>query len=81
MPLVGLFATRSPHRPFPIGMTAVRLLECQGNRLAVEGLDAFVGTPVMDIKPYLRRGDMIPEAEAPAWLVQLWQIHDAQREK
>jgi len=78
MPLVGLLATRSPHRPFPIGLTAVRLLERSGNRLVVQGLDAFVDTPVLDIKPYLRRGDLVPEAVAPAWLERLWQIHDAE---
>ena len=81
MPLVGLFATRSPRRPCPIGMTAVRLLERDGRRLLVEGLDAFEGTPVLDIKPYLRRGDLIPEAGAPEWLERLWQIHDAQQER
>jgi len=79
MPLVGLFATRSPHRPFPAGLTAVRLVERRGSRLVVEGLDAFEGTPVLDIKPYLRRGDLIPEAETPAWLERLWQINDAER--
>lgn len=79
MPLVGLFATRSPHRPCPIGITAVRLLGCKGRRLLVEGLDAFEGTRVLDIKPYLRRGDLIPEAGAPEWLERLWQIHDAER--
>ena len=79
MPLVGLFATRSPHRPCPVGITAVRLLRRNGRRLYVEGLDAFEGTPVLDIKPYLRRGDLIEEASAPDWLVRLWQIHDAER--
>ncbi|MFN2217453.1 MAG: tRNA (N6-threonylcarbamoyladenosine(37)-N6)-methyltransferase TrmO [Anaerolineae bacterium] len=79
MPLVGLFATRSPHRPFPIGLTAVRLLDRAGNRLVVQGLDAFVDTLVLDIKPYLRRGDMVPEAVVPVWLGRLWQIHDAER--
>jgi tRNA-Thr(GGU) m(6)t(6)A37 methyltransferase TsaA len=76
MPLVGLFATRSPHRPNPIGMTAVRLLEHDGPRLRVEGLDAYQDTPVLDIKPYLRRGDHIPEAEMPGWLEELWRLHD-----
>jgi len=80
MPLVGLLATRSPHRPCPIGITVVRLLERRGGRLLVEGLDAFEGTHVLDIKPYLRRGDLIPEAGAPDWLERLWQIHDAARE-
>ncbi|NIV33700.1 MAG: tRNA (N6-threonylcarbamoyladenosine(37)-N6)-methyltransferase TrmO [Anaerolineae bacterium] len=79
MPLVGLFATRSPHRPCPVGITAVRLLERKGRRLVVEGLDAFEGTHVLDIKPYLRRGDLVSEASAPEWLERLWQIHDAER--
>ena len=81
LPLVGLFATRSPHRPFPIGLTAVRLLERDGSRLVVEGLDAYEGTPVLDIKPYLRRGDLVPEATMPNWLETLWQIHDAERQE
>jgi tRNA-Thr(GGU) m(6)t(6)A37 methyltransferase TsaA len=76
MPLVGLLATRSPRRPNPIAMTAVRLLAHDGTRLRVQGLDAFEGTPILDIKPYIRRGDDIPEAEMPAWLEELWQIHD-----
>ncbi|MGD8738430.1 MAG: tRNA (N6-threonylcarbamoyladenosine(37)-N6)-methyltransferase TrmO [Anaerolineae bacterium] len=79
MPLVGLFATRSPHRPNPIGLTAVRLLGHNGARLRVEGLDAYQDTPVLDIKPYLWRGDRIPEAEMPEWLEDLWQRHDEER--
>jgi tRNA-Thr(GGU) m(6)t(6)A37 methyltransferase TsaA len=79
MPLVGLFATRSPRRPCPIAMTAVRLLAREGARLRVEGLDAYEGTPVFDIKPYLRRGDLISEATAPDWLERLWRIHDEER--
>lgn len=78
LPLVGFFATRSPHRPFPVGLTAVRLLAHEGGRLVVEGLDAYEGTPVLDIKPYLRRGDCIPEAVMPDWLKKLWRIHDAE---
>ena len=76
MPLVGLFATRSPRRPCPVAITVVRLLAHEGARLRVEGLDACEGTPVLDIKPYLRRGDLVPEATAPDWLEQMWQIHD-----
>jgi tRNA (Thr-GGU) A37 N-methylase len=79
MPLVGLFATRSPHRPCPIAITAVRLLAHEGTVLRVEGLDACEGTPILDIKPYLRRGDLIPEAKAPDWLEELWRIHDEER--
>lgn len=80
LPLVGLFATRSPHRPCPIAMTAVRLINREGCRLKVQGLDAYEGTPVLDIKPYLQRGDLIPEATMPAWLERLWEIHDRERE-
>jgi tRNA-Thr(GGU) m(6)t(6)A37 methyltransferase TsaA len=79
MPLVGILATRSPRRPNPIAMTAVRLLEHKGSRLRVQGLDAFEGTPVLDIKPYLRRGDLIPEATMPDWLEQMWRIHDQEQ--
>ena len=76
MPEVGLFATRSPRRPNPIAITAVRLLARRGRCLDVLGLDACVGSPILDLKPYLRRGDLIPDATAPAWLEQLWQLHD-----
>lgn len=55
VPVVGVFASRSPFRPNPIGMTQVELLSVEGNILKVKGLDAFEGTPVIDIKPVLRR--------------------------
>jgi tRNA-Thr(GGU) m(6)t(6)A37 methyltransferase TsaA len=80
MPLMGLFATRSPHRPNPIALTAVRLVERQGTRLRVEGLDAQPGSPVLDLKPYLRRGDLIEEANVPDWLAQLWALHVQEQE-
>ncbi len=67
MPLVGLLASRSPHRPNPIGMTVVRLLERQGRVLRVRGLDAFDGTPIIDLKPYLS-SDEIPDAKRPEWV-------------
>jgi tRNA (adenine37-N6)-methyltransferase len=53
--LRGVFATRSPHRPNPIGMTVVKLLGRTGAALRVSGLDAVEGTPVLDIKPYTRK--------------------------
>ena len=65
LPLVGLFATRSPHRPNPIGKATVRLLQRQGNILKVEGLDAIDGTPVIDIKPYLPGYDSAANATVP----------------
>ena len=80
MPLRGIFATRSPRRPNPIAITPVRLLERQGARLHVQGLDAYQGTPILDLKPYLLRGDLIPEATMPAWVEQLWRIHDEESE-
>lgn len=49
-PLHGVFAVHSPMRPNPIGMTRVRVIERDGRRLTVEGLDAFDGSPVLDIK-------------------------------
>lgn len=49
----GVFATRSPRRPNPIGLTVVRLLDRDGCRLRVAGVDMLDGTPIVDIKPYL----------------------------
>ena len=49
----GVFATRSPRRPNPIGLTIVRLVGREGRRLQVVGVDMLDGTPILDIKPYL----------------------------
>ena len=49
----GVFATRSPYRPCPLGFTVVQLLGREKNILNVKGLDAIDGTPVLDIKPYV----------------------------
>ena len=67
----GVFATRSPRRPNPIGLTVVQLLSRDGSRLRVRGVDMLDGSPIVDIKPYLssvpasdiRRG-WLAEAEA-----------------
>lgn len=67
----GVFSTRSPRRPNPIGLTVVRLIRRDGARLVVRGVDMLDGTPILDLKPYLtsipaeeiRRGWMA-EAEA-----------------
>lgn len=48
----GVFASRSPKRPVPIGSTVVELIKREGRRLKVKGLDAIDGTPILDIKPY-----------------------------
>lgn len=64
---MGVFATRSPFRPNPIGLSCVRLngIRCEGDsvRLEVEGADLLNGTPILDIKPYLPYADSLPEAE------------------
>jgi tRNA-Thr(GGU) m(6)t(6)A37 methyltransferase TsaA len=52
LPLVGVFALDSPTRPNPMGLTLVRLIKREGNRLRVQGLDFFDGTPILDIKGY-----------------------------
>lgn len=49
----GLFSTRSPRRPNPIGLTVVRVLKKEGRRLHVHGVDMLDATPILDIKPYL----------------------------
>lgn len=72
LPEVGIFATRTPWRPNPIGLQAVELLGREGNVLIIRGLDALNGSPIVDIKPYLPRGDAMPEAHVPAWLHRLW---------
>jgi tRNA (adenine37-N6)-methyltransferase len=51
--LRGVFATRSPHRPCPLGLTVVELMGREGNILKVRGLDVVDGTPLLDIKPYI----------------------------
>lgn len=70
LPLVGVFATRSPVRPNPLGLAVVKLLERKGNILRVMGLDATDGTPVVDIKPYLP-GDSISGIKVPDWIHRL----------
>ncbi|HSF56823.1 MAG TPA: SAM-dependent methyltransferase [Candidatus Binatia bacterium] len=52
LPLIGVFALDSPTRPNPIGLTLVRFVKREGNRLFVQGLDFFEGTPILDIKGY-----------------------------
>jgi tRNA-Thr(GGU) m(6)t(6)A37 methyltransferase TsaA len=63
----GLFATRAPRRPNPIGLSVVRLLRIEGAILHVEGIDAIDGTPLLDIKPYVPQFDA-PEAARIGWL-------------
>ncbi len=62
----GVFATRSPHRPNPIGFSVLRLIRREENILHVQGIDMIDGTPILDIKPYTPR-DRKPEARF-GWL-------------
>lgn len=64
---LGVFATRSPYRPNPIGLSSLRLLNIDGLKLWVEGADLMDQTPILDIKPYLPLHDAIPEASM-GWL-------------
>ncbi|MFC1944260.1 tRNA (N6-threonylcarbamoyladenosine(37)-N6)-methyltransferase TrmO [Chloroflexota bacterium] len=70
LPLVGVFATRSPSRPNHLGMMVATLLGREGNVLKVAGLDAIDGTPILDIKPYLPR-DSVATAIFPEWVAEL----------
>ncbi len=63
----GVFATRAPSRPNPIGISVVRLLKVEGNVLHVEDLDIVDGTPLLDIKPYVPQFDVRP-VERIGWL-------------
>jgi tRNA-Thr(GGU) m(6)t(6)A37 methyltransferase TsaA len=71
----GVFATRSPRRPNPIGLTVVELLRREGARLHVRGVDMLDGTPILDIKPYL--SSIPPERLRRGWLADA----EARREK
>lgn len=62
----GVFATRSPRRPNPIGLTVVELLGREGPALRVRGIDMLEGTPILDIKPYL--SNVPPEKLRRGWL-------------
>ena len=71
LPLVGIFATRSPARPNPICITTVPLLERKGNVLKVKGLDAVDGSPLLDIKPYNPNYDAAHEVKLAEWMTQI----------
>ncbi len=70
LPLLGVFAVRTNLRPNPIGLTLVELVKVDGNVLTVRGLDAFNGTPILDIKPY-DSWDLAEHARVPEWWMKL----------
>lgn len=63
----GVFATRSPYRPNPLGLSCVKLQGIKGNRVYIAGSDLLNNTPILDIKPYIRDFDSFPEARR-GWL-------------
>ncbi len=63
----GLFATRAPCRPNPIGLSCVQLLDIRDNLLTIAGVDVLDGTPVLDLKPYVPEFDAFPHSRA-GWL-------------
>ena len=64
----GLFATRSPRRPNPIGLTVVEILGREGAKIRVRGVDMLDGSPILDIKPYL--SSVAPEKLQRGWLAE-----------
>ncbi|MHB1405590.1 MAG: tRNA (N6-threonylcarbamoyladenosine(37)-N6)-methyltransferase TrmO [Desulfitobacteriaceae bacterium] len=67
---VGLFASRSPNRPNPIGLSIVEIKEISGNEISISGIDVYNGTPLLDIKPYIHSIDAKTDAN-DGWLDEL----------
>ncbi|KAM7268559.1 hypothetical protein ACFE04_010725 [Oxalis oulophora] len=65
---MGVFATRTPHRPCPIGLTVAKVEAVRGHMVLLSGVDLVDGTPVLDIKPYLPFCDSVKDATVPTWL-------------
>jgi len=65
----GVFACRSPSRPNPICLCVVELVGVEGCSLRVRGLDAELGSPIVDIKPYHPHSDSVPNAKFPEWVL------------
>ena len=78
---VGTFASRSPYRPNPIGLSCVRLLKIDGLTLYVDEADLLNETPILDIKPYIPMADAFPDAKA-GWVEEqvgdLWTIEESE---
>lgn len=77
VPLLGIFATRTQFRPNPIGLTVVELVKVCENRLTVRGLDAFDGTPIIDIKP-VDSWDFVEDMRLPDWW---WRLENERLKK
>lgn len=64
----GVFATRSPHRPCPIGLSVAKVVSVEGDTVTFAGADIVDGSPVLDIKPYVPFCDSVKDATAPSWV-------------
>ena len=80
-PMKGIFATRSPVRPNPLGVTIVELLERKGNVLVLKGLDAIDGTEILDIKPYITFLDTPEKPKDPQWIIDLFDYIEKEEKK
>ncbi len=67
-PLTGVFGTRSPFRPNLIGVSVSRIRAVEQNKIAIDEIDAFDGSPIIDLKPYIPATDCVPEAAVPEWV-------------
>ena len=65
---IGVFAQRTKYRPNPIGVSSVKLISIDDNKITVKGLDALDGTPVLDLKPYMPMFDRVENAIIPDWV-------------
>lgn len=70
LPKIGFLATRTPHRPNPLGFAVVKLLNRQGAQLWIKGFDGWDGTPILDVKPYTMR-EVFPGCRLPGWVKKL----------
>ena len=66
-PITGVFATRSPSRPNLIGLTVCKITSIDDCIITVDDIDAFDGTPIIDLKPYRPSSDCVPDASVPDW--------------
>jgi tRNA-Thr(GGU) m(6)t(6)A37 methyltransferase TsaA len=67
-PLTGVFATRSPFRPNLIGLTVCKIKCIDETGITIDEIDAFDGSPIIDIKPYIPASDSVPGAAVPEWV-------------
>jgi len=68
-PLQGVFATRAPTRPNLIGISLCKILSIKGNIIRIDTIDAFDGSPVIDLKPYMPSIDSVADAQVPEWVI------------